>query len=161
MTKNISITAFLTIISVILFTSQLYIPFIGIFIAFFSTIPIILINFLTEKRYTIMSIITSSILVIFLNDPFGWILYILFLIPSTVSNLINNKTLSYLMIIPVLTGSYILYSVLIIDGSNLELFFKKIWFIIGLLMFISLKYFFYKIITIIKIKYLKRLRKEI
>jgi len=161
MTRQISITAFLTVLTVILFSSQLYIPFIGVAIAFFSTIPIMMINMLTEKRYTIMSIISASVIIVFLNDPFGWIFFILLLVPCTVTNFIKNKLLSYLLIIPVLFGTYILYSVMIVDGSDLELFFKNIWYIIGFIIFFTLKYSFKKVQDYIRYKYLDKLRKEI
>ncbi|MDK2945295.1 DUF2232 domain-containing protein [Geotoga petraea] len=161
MTKQISITALLTVMTVILFSSQMFIPFLGVVFTIFSTIPIMVVNMLTEKRYTIMSIIISSLLIVLFNDPFGWILFILILIPSTVSNMIEKKFYSYLLVIPVLLGNYILYSVIIIDGSNVELFLKNIWYIIGIFMFISLKYSFKKVEVLIRYKYLNKLKKEI
>lgn len=161
MTKQISITAFLTVLTVILFSSQMFIPIFGVFFTFFSTIPIMVVNMLTEKRYTIMSIITSSLLILLFNDPFGWILFILILIPCTISNFVDKKVFSYFFIIPVLLGSYIIYSVMIIDGSNFEFFLKKIWLILGFLIFFSLKFSFKKIENLIRYKYLKKLKKEI
>lgn len=161
MTKQISITAFLTVLTVILFSSQMFIPFLGVVLTFFSTIPLMIINSLTEKRYTIMSVISSSLIIVMLNDPFGWILFILILIPSTISNFIKNKIISLSLVFPVLLGTYILYSVMIFDGSELELFLKNIWYVIGIIMFLTLKYSFKKIELFIKYKYLNRLRKEL
>jgi hypothetical protein len=75
--------------------------------------------------------------------------------------MIEKKFYSYLLVIPVLLGNYILYSVIIIDGSNVELFLKNIWYIIGIFMFISLKYSFKKVEVLIRYKYLNKLKKEI
>lgn len=161
MTKKISITAFLTVLTVILFSSQMFIPLFGIVLSFFSTIPIMIINFLTEKRYTIMSVISSSLIIVMLNDPFGWILFMLILVPSTLSNFAKNKIISLSFIFPVLLGTYILYSVMILNGSSFELFLKNVWYIIGIIIFFTLKHFLKKIEIFIKYKYLNKLRKEL
>ena len=108
-----------------------------------------------------MSVIASSLIIVMLNDPFGWILFILILIPSTISNFIKNKIISLSLVFPVLLGTYILYSVMIFDGSELELFLKNIWYVIGIIMFLTLKHSFKKIELFIKYKYLNRLRKEL
>jgi hypothetical protein len=85
----------------------------------------------------------------------------LILVPSTLSNFAKNKIISLSFIFPVLLGTYILYSVMILKGSSFELFLKNVWYIIGIIIFFTLKHFLKKIEIFIKYKYLNKLRKEL
>ncbi|HNV05674.1 MAG TPA: hypothetical protein PKH64_06095, partial [Petrotogaceae bacterium] len=73
MSKNITITAMLSVLTIILFSCQMFIPVVGIFVAYFSIIPLMFIYEMTNAKYFFMSLITCISMVMILNDPFGWI----------------------------------------------------------------------------------------
>jgi hypothetical protein len=50
---------------------------------------------------------------------------------------------------------------MILNGSSFELFLKNVWYIIGIIIFFTLKHFLKKIEIFIKYKYLNKLRKEL
>ncbi|BBE30979.1 hypothetical protein OSSY52_11200 [Tepiditoga spiralis] len=142
MSKNITITAMLSVLVVVLFSFQMVIPPIGMIFSYLSVILLIEIKRNTETRYYLMSLITTSTLIVMLNDPFGWILYIFMLIPVSVG-VIYEGYLKFLMLIPVEAGAYFMFKVFSVKGSPIDNFLGNIWYFLGIFFYIA-TYFFYK-----------------
>lgn len=143
MTKNITVSAIFSVISVLLFSSQMFIPFLGMAFSFLAVIPLYFIFKMAGKRYFYMSIISTFVIILFLNDPFGWIFYGLILLPATVS-VIEKKAIFQIICFSLIElGSLFLYKVFfVVDGRIYELM-ANLWFLIGLTFYLIL-HFSYK-----------------
>lgn len=142
MSKNITITAMLSVLVVVLFSFQMVIPPIGLIFSYLSVILLIEIKRRTETRYYLMALITTSTLIIILNDPFGWILYIMMLVPVSVG-VIYEGYLKVLMVLPVEVGAYFMFKAFSVKGSSIDNFFANLWYFLGIIFYI-VTYFFYK-----------------
>ncbi|KAF2955340.1 hypothetical protein AS160_01200 [Marinitoga sp. 38H-ov] len=150
MVKNITYSSLLSVITVLLFSAQMFVPVFGIFIAFFSLIPLILVYELTNIEYFIISTITSGFIILMLNDLFGLIFFTTYLLPPVLSIVLRNKhkTLHIIFFLVPIASSYFMYK----SFFNVK-FFEYIWPIIGAATFFVVKFYYIKITEII----LKRL----
>ncbi len=142
MQKNITFCAILSVLAVILFSLHMFIPIIGVAISFFSFLPLMIVNHICGKKYFFMSLITTFVISIFFNDPFGWIFLGFFIIPVTIS-LNSKKIVKFLMFLMVEIGAFLMFRILSFEESSFDSFFKQIWFLIGIVIFFTL-YIFYK-----------------
>ncbi|WP_129409403.1 hypothetical protein [Marinitoga lauensis] len=128
MVKNITFSAMLSVITVLLFTSQMFIPVFGILISFFSLIPLILVYKLTDMKYFIISTLTSGFLILILNDLFGLIFFATYLLPPVLSIVYNKKNIIphiIFFLVPV-ASSYFMYK----SFFNIKIF-EYLWPLIG------------------------------
>ncbi|OQY09117.1 MAG: hypothetical protein B6I29_04100 [Marinitoga sp. 4572_148] len=151
MVKNITFSAMLSVITVLLFTSQMIIPVAGIFIAFFSLIPLILVYKLTDMKYFIIATLTSSFLILILNDIFGFIFFSTYLLPPVLSIVYNkkNKIPHIIFFLVPVASSYFMYK----SFFNVKIF-NYLWPLIGVLTFIVVKFYYIKISELV----MKRLK---
>ncbi|WP_459994657.1 YybS family protein [Marinitoga arctica] len=151
MVKNITFSAMLSVITVLLFTSQMIIPLAGVFIAFFSLIPLILTYKLTNLKYFIIATLTSGFLILILNDIFGFIFFSTYLLPPVLSIVYNkkNKIPHIIFFLVPVASSYFMYK----SFFNSKIF-EYIWPLIGASTFIVVKFYYIKLSELI----LKRLK---
>ncbi|KLO21896.1 hypothetical protein X275_06015 [Marinitoga sp. 1197] len=146
MVKNITFSAMLSVITVLLFTSQMFIPVLGVFVAFFSLIPLILVFELTDMKYFIISTLTSGFLILILNDIFGLIFFSTFLLPPVLSIVYNkkNKIPHIIFFLVPVASSYFMYK----SFFNVKIFYYM-WPLIGASIFFVVKFYYIKITELI------------
>jgi len=145
----------LSVLTIILFSAQMFIPPVGIAVAYFSVLPLAFIKIEINTRYYVMAILTSGIIIMLLNDPFGWIFFWMLLLPVITSVLYKNILLKILMFCVNLLGIYLLYNFFNVGTSQLDVIFSKLWYIIAV-GFYFLTYFFYKRSLIISKNIIKK-----
>jgi len=150
MSKNITITAMLSVLTIILFSCQMFIPVVGIFVAYFSIIPLMFIYEMTNTKYFFISLITCISMVMILNDPFGWIFFDLLLVPPAITTVTKNKILKLIMIVPIEIGFLLLFKILVVNGSKIDMILSNIWYILGILFYFAGTFFYRKAFLISK-----------
>jgi len=146
MVKNITYSAMLSVITVLLFSSQMFVPVLGIFIAFFSLIPLILVYKMTNIEYFLISTITSGFLILILNDLFGLIFFTTYLLPPVLSIVVNKKykMLHIIFFLVPVASSYFMYK----SFFNVKIF-EYLWPFIGASTFFVVKFYYIKITELI------------
>ncbi|SHE78256.1 Predicted membrane protein [Marinitoga hydrogenitolerans DSM 16785] len=146
MVKNITYSAMLSVIAVLLFTSQMFIPVFGVLISFFSLIPLILVYRLTDMKYFIISTLTSAFLILILNDVFGLIFFSTYLLPPVLSIVYNkkNKIPRIIFFLVPVASSYFMYK----SFFNVKIFYY-LWPLIGASTFFVVKFYYIKISDLI------------
>ncbi|AEX84585.1 hypothetical protein XO10_00935 [Marinitoga sp. 1135] len=146
MGKSISYSAILSVLAVLLFSAQMFIPVFGILISFFSLIPLVLVYELTDMKYFIISVITTGFLILMINDLFGMIFFTTFLLPPVLGLVVDKKKkiLHILFFLVPVASSYFMYK----SFFNVVIF-RYLWPLIGAGAYISIKFYYSRISKLI------------